>query len=94
MNDALPKKLYTAYCEGVGGVAFNGNKLPTADEFFTDPSKEKQAKAWRKAAQETGDLFLECARNLGNPAYGHSFATTEAIDELRKKALDFLEIPE
>lgn len=49
-NDALPKKMYDVYCEAVGGVAYNGDKLPNADEFFADPTKEKQANAWRAAA--------------------------------------------
>ena len=40
------KKAYDAYCEAVGGVAFNGDKLPSSEEFFNDPSKQKQANAW------------------------------------------------
>lgn len=45
------------YCEAVGGVAYNGDKLPTSQEFFTDTSKEKQANAWRKAADAAFDFF-------------------------------------
>lgn len=41
---------YNAYCDAVGGVAFNGDKLPDAIEFFLDPSKQKQATAWLAAA--------------------------------------------
>ena len=39
--------LYTTYSEAVGGVAFNGDKLPTWEEFSADPAKKKQADAWR-----------------------------------------------
>ncbi len=42
--------LYEAYCEAVGGFAYNGDKLPTAAEFFNDPTKQKQADAWRVVA--------------------------------------------
>jgi len=45
------KAAYTAYCAGVGGVAFNGDPLPSADEFFADESKAKQANAWIEAAR-------------------------------------------
>jgi hypothetical protein len=49
-KDALAKRMYDAYCEAVGGVAYNGDKLPTSQEFFSDTTKEKQANAWRKSA--------------------------------------------
>ncbi len=42
--------LYTTYCKAVGGVAFNGDQLPTWEQFAADPSKEKQANAWREVA--------------------------------------------
>jgi hypothetical protein len=37
---------YTVYCQAVGGYAFNGDKLPTWDEFKNDPTKQKQVAAW------------------------------------------------
>ena len=37
--------------------------------------------------------LLECARNLGNPAYEHSSLTHEAIDKLREETLDYLGVP-
>lgn len=43
-------------------------------------------------SQEVEARLLECARNLGNPAYGQSTATTMHIDDLRKETLDFLEV--
>lgn len=43
--------MYTAYCEGVGGVAFNGDPLPSWEEFRADPAKAKQADAWEVAAE-------------------------------------------
>lgn len=92
-QDVLAKKIYDKYCESVGGVAFNGDPLPKSDEFFSDPSKTKQADAWRAACKEPYELLLNTSRNLGNPAYGQSTASTLAINELREKALDYLEVP-
>jgi hypothetical protein len=45
------KQLYTAYCRGVGGVAYNGDALPTAEVFFADESKQKQVNAWLLVAK-------------------------------------------
>ena len=47
----LAEQIYTAYCEGVGGVAFNGDKLPDWKTFRSDPAKQKQANAWVAAAK-------------------------------------------
>ena len=44
--------LYTAYCEAVGGRAYNGQPLPTAEEFWNDPAKTAQAKAWEAVAEK------------------------------------------
>lgn len=49
--EKIANRLYTIYCAAVGGVAFNGDPLPTWDEFSADPSKEKQANAWRAVAE-------------------------------------------
>lgn len=38
--------LYAEYCKSVGGKAFNGDPLPTWDEFFADEAKSKQVEAW------------------------------------------------
>ena len=46
-------RLYTVYCEAVGGFAFNGDPLPDWKEFGSDPKKQKQADAWRKVAEES-----------------------------------------
>lgn len=37
--------------------------------------------------------LLQCALNLGHPAYGISSSNTIAIDELREQTLDFLGVP-
>lgn len=58
-KDGLAKKLYDTYCEAVGGVAYNGDKLPNSAEFFNDDSKQKQADAWRK----TADAAVEWINN-------------------------------
>jgi hypothetical protein len=48
----LAARLYTKYCDQVGGVAFNGDPLPSWDQFSNDPKKQKQMHAWVGAAQE------------------------------------------
>lgn len=93
MSEVLAKKVYDKYCEAVGGKAFNGDPLPKSEEFFSDPAKQKQANAWREALKEPYELLLEVSKNLGHPAYNVSFSTTIGIDELRERALDYLEIP-
>lgn len=43
--------LYDTYCHAVGGVAFNGDKLPTWEEFKADASKGRQVLAWCAVAE-------------------------------------------
>lgn len=45
--------LYSVYCEAVGGVAFNGDPLPSWADFAADPNKQKQADAWRSVAKQS-----------------------------------------
>lgn len=92
-QEQLARKTYDKYCRAVGGRAFNGDTLPTAEQFFTDPTEQKQADAWRADVEETHDLFLQCIQNLGHPAYNVSSSTTIAIDDLREKAFDYLGVP-
>jgi hypothetical protein len=40
------KNVYELYCESVGGKAFNGDPLPTWEEFSNDPMKVVQQAAW------------------------------------------------
>lgn len=49
-TECLAEKLYTTYCAAVGGVAFNGDTLPTWEEFSADPDKQKQIIAWLDVA--------------------------------------------
>jgi selenocysteine lyase/cysteine desulfurase len=58
-------------------------------EKLKDASKEEIL----KVLQETENNLLKATQNLGHPAYGHSTATTMAVDELREELFDFLEIP-
>lgn len=44
------RRFYDDYTSAVGGIAFNGEKLPSAEEFFEDETKQKQANAWRTVA--------------------------------------------
>ena len=43
-------RMYDAYCAAVGGVAFNGDRLPDWNTFRSDESKAKQSNAWIEAA--------------------------------------------
>ena len=53
--EQLAADAYTAYCEAVGGYAFNGDPLPTWAQFKEDPRKEKQVGGWLAV----GDLIAE-----------------------------------
>jgi hypothetical protein len=57
-KEYIAQELYTTYCASVGGVAFNGDPLPTAQEFFSDPTKKKQSDAWLATAQRAMDLLF------------------------------------
>lgn len=52
-------ELYDQYCLKVGGIAFNGDPLPTWEEFSNDPTKEKQYLAWIAVAERA----LQILRN-------------------------------
>lgn len=43
-------RLYSNYCEKVGGKAFNGDRLPTWETFRADPNKKLQSDAWVSVA--------------------------------------------
>lgn len=51
-SEALAEALYATYCEAVGGKAFNGNPLPTWQEFVADNGKQSQVKGWRAVAEK------------------------------------------
>lgn len=57
-KERLAMAMYDDYCEAVGGKAFNGDALPKSAEFFNDPSKQKQAKAWIVAAETAVKFFI------------------------------------
>ena len=56
-REIIAREIYDEYCKGVGGVAFNGDPLPKSYEFFDDQSKQKQANAWRMAADKAIQLI-------------------------------------
>lgn len=56
-RDFVAEQMYDAYCEAVGGKAFNGDDLPKSGEFFNDPSKEKQSNSWKIAADKAIELL-------------------------------------
>lgn len=55
----VAEELYTAYCAAVGGVAYNGDPLPSWEEFSADPSKEKQTNGWLAAADRAMELLRD-----------------------------------
>ena len=57
-DDEVAELLYGVYCDRVGGVAFNGDRLPGWDEFAADPDKVKQANAWRAVGHAAKEMFL------------------------------------
>lgn len=46
----IAKQLYTEYCENVGGKAWNGDPLPSWEQFRADPNKRVQSDAWMATA--------------------------------------------
>ena len=62
-------ELYTTYCEAVGGKAFNGDPLPSWEQFQTDPTKEKQVKAWLAVAADAHSKLLGCHNAEGEIVY-------------------------
>lgn len=55
----LAKEMYTAYCQGVGGVAWNGDVLPSWEVFANDGSKSKQVNGWLIAASRAIEYLRE-----------------------------------
>lgn len=55
-NEQLAGHLYQTYCEAVGGKAFNGDPLPSWEEFSTDEKKQPQANGWRAVASAAAEL--------------------------------------
>jgi hypothetical protein len=55
----IAKELYTAYCIAVGGVAVNGDPLPTWETFSSDPLKGKQVNAWLSSADRAIELLQD-----------------------------------
>lgn len=52
----LAGKLYSKYCESVGGKAFNGDALPGWEAFSKDPAKKTQRDGWILVAIEARKL--------------------------------------
>ncbi len=51
MDKNLGGIAYDAYCKSVGGVSWNGDKLPTWDEMCLDEKKQKLVVAWCASAE-------------------------------------------
>lgn len=62
--DGTSELAYAIYCHAVGGVAFNGDKLPNWEEFSKDPSKSKQCAGWRAVGKWVADCVdIACEPN-------------------------------
>lgn len=55
--EELAGKLYETYCREVGGLAFNGDPLPTWQVFRADETKRKQSDAWVAVANNAIELL-------------------------------------
>ncbi len=53
----LAGKLYETYCKSVGGKAWNGDRLPTWEEFYSDETKRLQSDGWVDVAMEAIKLL-------------------------------------
>lgn len=47
----LAGEFYEEYCKAVGGIAFNGDPLPSWQEFSNDANKVKQKDGWLAVAK-------------------------------------------
>ncbi len=50
-------QLYTTYCAGVGGKAWNDDPLPDWETFRADPAKKLQSDAWLAAADRAIEIL-------------------------------------
>ena len=50
----LAALLYTEYCAAVGGKAYNDTDLPTWEEFYNHPDKQKQVHGWVPYSRDIG----------------------------------------
>lgn len=55
---SVTRDLYTTYCASVGGKAFNGDPLPTWEEFYGDSEKQIQVRAWLDVGQRAIDMLV------------------------------------
>lgn len=75
MNDTKTIKelaiaAYDAYTAAVGGKNYKGEPLPSGEEFFSDPSKEKQQAGWIAAVEATKKDVFDLANNLPQKEHG------------------------
>ena len=59
-------RLYESYCESVGGLAFNGDRLPSWEELKADPSKTKIVRAWTAVVLTVQEVMLENTQKFLN----------------------------
>jgi hypothetical protein len=81
--EKIAADLYTLYCRAVGGVAFNGDPLPSWAEFSVDPAKQTQAEAWRDVAAAAAGW-----RRMSQPIREPIPITFEQLESLRASLPD------
>lgn len=79
-TERAARLFYDNYTAATGGIAFNGDKLPAADEFFEDPTKQKQANAWRVVAGNSVELLHNAGVLVEGPPEEEQQPTTNALD--------------
>lgn len=90
---SLAGLLYTKYCDSVGGVAFNGDKLPGWAEFSVDPKKEKQIFAWLDVAIAAERAVRTGLLNQFNAGL-IALLPMEELMRLQQRACEFESMPE
>lgn len=79
-TEKAARLFYDNYTAATGGITFNGDKLPAADEFFEDPTKQKQANAWRVVAGNSIQLMYDAGVLVeGPPDEEEQQPTTNAL---------------
>ena len=57
-RETIAAEIYSTYCRAIGGVAFNGDPLPSWYDLAADPAKVKQSNAWLATADRVIELMI------------------------------------
>jgi len=66
-TEKVAGELYEAYCKAVGGKAFNGDPLPSWEDFRKDTSKRTQSDGWIIVAETARSAYpADCGHKEAN----------------------------